>query len=273
MTLNRERVTLPIEVYLRIVHMVEISDFLSLSLVSVFVHDVVASVLYHDVQLDQDNAVRRLAGLTLYLERGVDNHERTPPAYCIRTLSYYSCSARIDNEALPKLCKLLESAWHLRYLSMDVHHTSVSLAVKLFQTSGIERSEPCPVLTMWHMDQGIHNSCRYAIPQLQGVSSSSVRLMQPLVQFRMLRAINMDGVTPGDMFGLVGHMRKSCLGLRVESFTCEVNFESFVPHMDEIVRAFPRLQYLCLALDCLRDFPAVPVSRLHRVSMYVLIMR
>ena len=68
-----------------------------------FTHDVVAEGLYHDVLLGQEDAVRRLTGLTLYCVRGSNGHRRTPPAYCIKTLTYVSTSQKVDNSRSPHL--------------------------------------------------------------------------------------------------------------------------------------------------------------------------
>ena len=105
------------------------------------------------------------------------------------------------------------------------------------------------------------------MPELQGIRSSSMSLIQPLLESRYIKAIVLgDNIKVIDTVDLVRGLGKSSLGGRLESLVCDVDIENAISLLDEIALACPRLQHLCMALSSLNTFPAEPVTELHQVN-------
>lgn len=229
-------------------------------------HSAISSILFHTVRLTEYNALPRLSSLLLRFGADADAHKRRAPAYAIRFLSYTSNSTSVDRDAIPLLCSVLGHAISLQFLHVNVPTRSTSRLALAMEESGVIRSSPCPVLTMWHMAEGRYDRCGRAVPYMGGVHVTSLDLLRGLLAFRNLRAVILDDTVCG--VGLCDFLRECGADgpmASLRSFSCCADTESILYILDDLQACSPLLEHLALQVSTDVLFPITPALHLMTV--------
>lgn len=231
-------------------------------------HSAISSILFHTVRVTEHTALPHLSSLLLRFGAEADAHKRRAPAYAIRFLSYTSNSASVDRDAIPLLCSVLGHATSLQFLRISVPTRSTSRLVSAMEGSGVIRTSPCPVLTMWHMADGRHDRCGQAVPYMGGVHVTSIDLLRGLLAFRSLRAVILDDSVCG--VGLCDFLRECGAGgplKSLRSFSCCADTESVLYILDDLQACSPMLEHLALQVSTDVMFPITPALHLMTVRV------
>lgn len=265
------RLQLPFEIYLRVGWFLDINTLRALCSVSCATHAAICTILFHTVRLTDRDARHRLNCLLSRFEAGCTDYKTRSPVYAIRSLSYVSRSSLVfDKDVIPSLCSVLKRAWGLQFLHIDIRIASVPTMSAALAQAGVIRSSPCPVLTMWHMEQGQHDRCNRAVPFMGGVQVMSLGLLRGMTAFRFLRAIVLDDEICG--LELCDFLREcgpdGPLKL-LQSFSCCANVETVLYILCDLHACAPVLEHLALQVSARVVFPLT--LSLHLVTVGIVV--
>ena len=248
-SMNPRGFSLPVEVYLKIVKELTLSDLRSFVRTCVRLHDIGSTILYHTIHLHEDNARAVMQGLLTRLRPASASHRRHPPILNVRVIFYDTDSHDEDLRLLPHLCDVLQNAQNLRYLHIDTCDDSEPILLSIFRRRGLFRTPDSIGSTVFKIEDGNVATTPLYLPHLSTLRTSSTLFLDQFYKCRTLRALIVDAVVyRRELIDMLGHLEDQARRSRLEAFTFSVRSDDFKGAIIALPVILPGLRYLGIVL-------------------------
>ena len=253
---TREAVSgLPSELYERIAAFLSKQDLRNFVLTCRALHDAGAVVLYHALDIRENDARTRLSSLLIRLQIHCATHVRFPPILFVRKLKFTGVNPVEDLRILPLLCDVLLHARGIRYLHIDIHPRSSRQFVSLLKRVGVARISTSGAVGAFDLPLGKSAVCPLTLPRLEVLRGSCYDVLTAIGAFRNLRSLIIDGVPSRyELVHLFEQLSSASIGNSLAAITCAVSCNDVLGFIRCVTEIFPRVRYVNMVVMALPPY-------------------